>query len=45
VTLADDPQEALEFIRAHEPAEAASALGGSAGDVLEFIKNERIRAR
>jgi predicted Rossmann-fold nucleotide-binding protein len=45
VELADDPQEALDFIRANEPAEAASALGGSAHDVLEFIKNERVRAR
>jgi predicted Rossmann-fold nucleotide-binding protein len=45
VTLADNPEEALAFIRANEPAEAASALGGSAHDVLEFIKNERVRAR
>jgi predicted Rossmann-fold nucleotide-binding protein len=45
VALVDEPQEALDFIRANEPAEAASALGGSARDVLEFIKNERIRAR
>jgi len=45
VALADDPVEALDFIRANEPAEAASALGGSARDVLEFMKNERVRAR
>jgi hypothetical protein len=45
VTLADDPEEALDFIRANESAEAAAALGGSARDVLEFIKNERVRAR
>ena len=45
VALADDPREALEFLRSHESAEAASALGGSAHDVLEFIKNERVRAR
>jgi predicted Rossmann-fold nucleotide-binding protein len=45
VALADNPEEALAFIRANEPAEAASALAGSARDVLEFIKNERVRAR
>jgi predicted Rossmann-fold nucleotide-binding protein len=45
VTLVDDPAEALDFIRANEPPEAASALAGSSHDILEFIKNERIRAR
>ena len=45
VTLVDEPREALDFIRANEPAEAAAALGGSAHEVLEFIKNERVRAR
>jgi predicted Rossmann-fold nucleotide-binding protein len=45
VALADDPREALDFIRANEPAEAASALGGSSRDILEFMRNDRVRAR
>jgi predicted Rossmann-fold nucleotide-binding protein len=45
VALADDPQEALDFIRANEPAEAGSALGGSSRDILEFMRNDRVRAR
>jgi predicted Rossmann-fold nucleotide-binding protein len=45
VTLVDEPAEALDFIRANEPAEAVSALGGSSREVLDFIKNERVRAR
>jgi predicted Rossmann-fold nucleotide-binding protein len=45
VTLVETPGEALDFIRANEPPEAASALGGSSRDILEFIKNERVRAR
>jgi predicted Rossmann-fold nucleotide-binding protein len=45
VTLVDDPADALDFIQANEPAEAASALGGSSSDILDFIKNERTRAR
>jgi predicted Rossmann-fold nucleotide-binding protein len=45
VALADTPQEALDFIRANEPAEAGSALGGSSRDILEFMRNDRVRAR
>jgi predicted Rossmann-fold nucleotide-binding protein len=45
VALVDDPGEALDFIRANEPAEAASALGGSSRDILEFMRNDRVRAR
>jgi predicted Rossmann-fold nucleotide-binding protein len=45
VALVDEPSDALEFIRAHEPAEAATALGGSAEDILSFMRNERVRAK
>ena len=45
VALVETPEEALDFIRAKEPPEAASALGGSSRDILEFMRNERVRAR
>jgi predicted Rossmann-fold nucleotide-binding protein len=45
VALTDDPAEALEFIRAHEPAVAAEALAGSSRDILDFMRNDRVRAR
>jgi predicted Rossmann-fold nucleotide-binding protein len=45
VALTDDPAEALAFIRAHEPAEAADALAGTSHDILEFMRNDRVRAR
>ena len=45
VALVDEPAEALDFIRANEPAEALSALGGSSRDILEFMRNDRVRAR
>ena len=45
VALADDAGEALGFIRANEPVEAASALGGTSRDILEFMRNDRVRAR
>jgi predicted Rossmann-fold nucleotide-binding protein len=45
VTLVDEPADALDFIRANEPAEAASALGGTPEDILSFMRNERVRAK
>ena len=45
VTLCDSPADAVAFVRGHEPVEAADALSGSAGEVLSFMKNERVRAR
>jgi predicted Rossmann-fold nucleotide-binding protein len=45
VALVETPAEALDFIRANEPPEAASALGGSSRDILEFMRNDRVRAR
>jgi predicted Rossmann-fold nucleotide-binding protein len=45
VALVDEPADALDFIRANEPAEALSALGGSSRDILEFMRNDRVRAR
>ena len=45
VTLVETPEEALDFIRANEPPEAATALGGSSRDILEFMRNDRVRAR
>jgi predicted Rossmann-fold nucleotide-binding protein len=45
VTLCDHPPDALSFIQANEPSEAAEALSGSPAEVLEFMKNERVRAR
>jgi predicted Rossmann-fold nucleotide-binding protein len=45
VTLVETPEDALDFIRAHEPPEAASALAGSSRDILEFMRNDRVRAR
>ena len=45
VTLVDEPSEALDFIRANEPAEAATALGGTPEDILSFMRNERVRAK
>jgi predicted Rossmann-fold nucleotide-binding protein len=45
VTLVDEPADALDFIRDNEPAEAASALGGTPEDILSFMRNERVRAK
>jgi predicted Rossmann-fold nucleotide-binding protein len=45
VTLCDEPEDALAFIRDHEPREAVEALDGSAEDILSFMRNERSRAR
>jgi predicted Rossmann-fold nucleotide-binding protein len=45
VTLCDEPEEAVAFIQANEPSDAADALTGSADDILSFMKNERVRAR
>jgi predicted Rossmann-fold nucleotide-binding protein len=45
VALVETPEEALAFIRANEPPEALSALGGSSRDILEFMRNDRVRAR
>lgn len=45
VTLCDDPADALSFIQANEPIEAADALTGSPEEVLDFMRNDRVRAR
>jgi predicted Rossmann-fold nucleotide-binding protein len=45
VTLVDEPRDAFDFIRANEPVEAASALAGSSRDILEFMRNDRVRSR
>jgi hypothetical protein len=44
VGICDDPAEALAFIQANEPKEAIEALGGSSKDIVEFVRNERVRA-
>jgi hypothetical protein len=41
VTLCDAPADALEFIRANQPREAADALAGEPEEILDFIRNER----
>jgi hypothetical protein len=45
VTLCEEPEEALAFIRENEPAEALDALSGTPEDILSFMKNQRVRAR
>ena len=44
VGLCDDPAEALAFIQANEPQEAIEALGGTPKEIVEFVRNERVRA-
>jgi predicted Rossmann-fold nucleotide-binding protein len=44
VALCERPADALAFIEANEPREAADALAGSPEQVLEFVRNERVRA-
>jgi hypothetical protein len=44
VGLCDDPAEALAFIQANEPREAIDALGGTSREIVEFVRNERVRA-
>jgi predicted Rossmann-fold nucleotide-binding protein len=45
VTLCDEPEEAVAFIQENEPTEAEDALAGTPEDILNFMKNERTRAR
>jgi predicted Rossmann-fold nucleotide-binding protein len=45
VALCGTPAEALAFIQENEPAEAIEALSGEPQDVLEFMRNERVRVR
>src|SRR4051794_975637 len=45
VTLCEEPEEALAFIRQNEPEEALDALSGTPEDILSFMKNQRVRAR
>jgi predicted Rossmann-fold nucleotide-binding protein len=42
VGLCDSPLEALRFIEAKQPTEGAA---GDAGQILDLVRNERIRAR
>jgi len=44
VGLCDDPAEAVAFIQAHEPTEAEEALTGTSREILEYVRNERVRA-
>jgi predicted Rossmann-fold nucleotide-binding protein len=46
VALTDDPAEVLEFVQANQPTEVLGRLQGcQPGDALNFIRNERNRAR
>lgn len=45
VTLCDAPEEALAFIQGNEPEEALDALSGTPEDILDFMRNQRVRAR
>ena len=45
IALCDTPEEALAFLEANQPAEAAEALAGEPDAILSFMRNDRQRAR
>ena len=46
VTICDDPDEAVEFIEANQPAEAVAELAAAGPEeLLRLVRNERTRAR
>jgi hypothetical protein len=46
VTLADDPEAVVAFLDEHRPAEVVDSLQQcTAADALDFVRNERVRAR